>query len=40
LLLQYAEPDEKQRKLLEGLANQPIRSVRGAEIGVLRAVAP
>ncbi|WP_108395721.1 asparaginase [Devosia submarina] len=40
LLLQYAEPDANQRKLLEGLANQPIRSVRGAEIGVLRAVAP
>jgi L-asparaginase II len=39
LLLQYADPDETQRKLLEGLANQPIRSVRGAEVGVLRAVA-
>ncbi|HEY0032832.1 MAG TPA: asparaginase, partial [Devosia sp.] len=37
VLLQFADPDEKQRKLLEGYVNQPIRSVRGAEVGVLRA---
>jgi L-asparaginase II len=39
LLLQFADPDKQQRKLLEGYANQTIRSVRGADVGVLRAVA-
>lgn len=38
LLLKLAEPDDAQRKILEGLAHQPLRSVRGAEIGQLRAV--
>lgn len=37
LLLKHAEPDADQRKLLEGLAHQTIRSVRGAEVGELRA---
>lgn len=36
LLLKLAEPDEDQRKLLESLAHQPIKSVRGAEVGELR----
>nr|WP_314261421.1 asparaginase [uncultured Devosia sp.] len=39
LLLKHADPDAEQRKLLEGLAHQTIRSVRGAEVGELRAVA-
>ncbi|WP_323015928.1 asparaginase, partial [Devosia sp.] len=38
LLLKLAEPDEAQRKILHGLAHQRLRSVRGAEIGQLRAV--
>jgi len=33
LLLRIADPDERQRKLLEQLAVQPIRSVRGALVG-------
>lgn len=36
LLLQHADPDAEQRKLLEGLAHQPVRSVRGAEVGEMR----
>jgi L-asparaginase II len=39
LLLQFAEPNEKQRKLLEGYGTQTIRNVRGDVVGVLRAVA-
>ena len=39
MLLRFADPDEKQRRLLESYVNQPIKSVRGAEVGVLRAVA-
>ena len=38
MLLKLAEPDAEQRALLETLAHQPIRSVRGAEVGELRAV--
>ena len=37
MLLQFADPDGEQRALLETLARQPIRSVRGAEVGELRA---
>jgi L-asparaginase II len=39
MLLRFADPDEKQRRLLESYVNQPTKSVRGAEVGVLRAVA-
>jgi L-asparaginase II len=39
VLLRFADPDGNQRKLLESYASQPIKSVRGAEVGVLRAVA-
>ena len=38
LLLQFADPDERQREMLERYASQPIKSVRGADVGVLRAV--
>ena len=38
LLLAHTEPEADQRALLEELANQKVRSVRGAEVGVLRAV--
>ena len=38
LLLKLADPDDAQRALLETLAHQTIRSVRGAEVGELRAV--
>ncbi len=38
MLLKLAEPDAEQKALLETLAHQPIRSVRGAEVGELRAV--
>ena len=37
MLLKLAEPDAEQKALLETLAHQPIRSVRGAEVGELRA---
>ncbi len=37
LLLAIADPDAAQTALLHRLANQPVRSVRGVEIGVLRA---
>lgn len=37
LLLKFAEPDAEQRAVLTKIANQPIKSVRGAEVGVLRA---
>lgn len=36
LLLKLADPDQEQRKLLENLAHQTIRSVRGAAVGELR----
>ena len=36
LLLKLAEPDDEQRKLLQSLAHQTIKSVRGAEVGELR----
>jgi L-asparaginase II len=38
MLLKLADPDDEQKALLETLAHQPIRSVRGAEVGELRAV--
>jgi L-asparaginase II len=38
LLLAIAEPDADQREVLEKFASQKIRSVRGAEVGELRAV--
>lgn len=38
VLLKFADPDEKQRQLLETYANQAIRSVRGADVGQLRSV--
>ena len=37
MLLKLAEPDAEQKALLETLAHQPIRSVRGVEVGELRA---
>lgn len=37
MLLNLADPDAEQRILLEGLAHQTIKSVRGAEVGELRA---
>lgn len=36
LLLQHADPDAEQRTLLESLARQPIKSVRGAVVGEMR----
>jgi L-asparaginase II len=39
LLLKFAEPDQRQRDLLETFAHQTIRSVRGADVGELRTVA-
>lgn len=36
LLLKFAEPDAEQRAVLEKFANQTIKSVRGADVGVLR----
>ncbi len=39
MLLQVADPDAEERAVLESLAQQPIKSVRGAEVGLLRAVA-
>lgn len=40
LLLAVAQPDAEQRAVLESLRRQPIRNVRGREVGVLRAVEP
>lgn len=40
LLLDHADPDAAQTELLNGYLNQPIRNVRGAEVGVLRATQP
>ena len=37
MLLKLADPDSEQRAMLEKLARQPIKSVRGAEVGELRA---
>ena len=37
MLLKLTDPDEAQKALLETLAHQTIRSVRGAEVGELRA---
>lgn len=39
LLLQYAEPDAGQRAVLERFARQPVKNVRGAVVGEIRAVA-
>lgn len=36
LLLKHADPDAAQRALLETLAHQPIKNVRGAEVGEMR----
>ena len=36
VLLAHADPDTEQRALLETLAHQPIRSVRGAEVGEMQ----
>lgn len=38
LLLQIADPDEEQRALLEKYVSQPIRSVRGTEVGEMRSL--
>lgn len=38
MLLKLADPDATQRQALEALAHQPIKSVRGAVVGELRAV--
>jgi L-asparaginase II len=38
MLLKLADPDAAQKALLETLAHQKIRSVRGADVGELRAV--
>lgn len=40
LLLRFAEPDAAQRTLLQRFARQPIRNVRGLDVGELRAVSP
>ncbi|WDR06445.1 asparaginase [Devosia rhodophyticola] len=38
MLMHYAEPDATQKAVLEKIASQPLRSVRGADVGVLRAI--
>ncbi|MHA6691493.1 asparaginase [Devosia sp. A449] len=38
MLLKLADPNDEQRALLQTLAHQPIKSVRGAEVGELRSV--
>jgi L-asparaginase II len=38
LLLQHADPDEKQAEVLRRIARQTIRNVRGFEVGEMRAV--
>ncbi len=38
ILLRHADPDSEQQALLETLAHQPIRSVRGAQVSELQAV--
>lgn len=40
LLLQFAEPNETQRAVLQRFARQPIRNVRGLEVGELRPSRP
>ncbi len=37
LLLEYADPDEAQREVLQRFARQPTKNVRGAVVGELRA---
>jgi L-asparaginase II len=37
LLLRFAEPDERQRMVLETFATQAIKNVRGLDVGVMRA---
>jgi L-asparaginase II len=36
VLLKFADPDADQRALIETLAHQPIKNVRGAEVGEMR----
>ena len=38
LLLKFADPDEKQRAVLESFARQPVLNVRKAVVGEIRAV--
>jgi L-asparaginase II len=38
LLLRHADPDENQAGVLQRIARQAIRNVRGLEVGELRAV--
>jgi L-asparaginase II len=38
LLLKIADPDDSQRALLETYLRQPIKNVRGAEVGVMRSL--
>ena len=38
LLLKFADPDEKQRAVLESFARQPVLNVRKAVVGEVRAV--
>jgi L-asparaginase II len=40
LLLAHADPDSEQRAVLESIARQPIRSVRGATVGWLAPAGP
>ena len=40
LLREHADPDADQRSLLDSIAHQPIRSVRGEVVGQMRAVDP
>ncbi len=37
LLLEYADPDERQRQVLEGFARQTLKNVRGTAVGELHA---
>jgi L-asparaginase II len=39
LLLAIASPNDDQRHVLEGFASQPLRNIRGTEIGVMRTTA-
>ncbi len=38
VLLKFADPDAEQRALIETLAHQPIKNVRGATVGEMRSV--
>jgi L-asparaginase II len=38
LLLKFADPDADQKALIETLAHQPTKNVRGAEVGEMRSV--